>query len=427
MHRCPRLKNFAFGILFVSVFLSLALSASAHFLLNLNVRISHVEHSEDGLRIYMRTPMPYLVADKVGEQGGGALPDAAPFTTNAMSDGQLVHFVDLQAVMSDPIGLGQFAESGLHLLVDNRRLRGTVEAVRLHRVGNEPGFATLAEARQAMGTETPLMPPLYVGDTIVDLVLSYETVGPVQLYSIANVLDPGLPDQDQTANLILDYATDTPQIFRSRGLMSDPVEVRQEGYGGFRSFVWEGIRHILEGLDHVLFVVCLVIGAQTLRALLLRATGFTVGHSVTLSLGFFGFVPSGAWFVPAVETGIALSIIFAAAAAFMSFKDHARSEVTMVLLTTLIGLLHGLGFSFVLHKILQVTSPNIWQSLLAFNIGVELGQVAIILALWPTLIMFRRVNTSLWMSIRIGLAGGCAAIACFWTFQRITEVFSTLA
>ncbi len=106
--------------------------------------------------------------------------------------------------------------------------------------------------------------------------------------------------------------------------------------------------------------MCLVIGAQTLRALLLRATGFTVGHSVTLSLGFFGFVPSGVWFVPAVETGIALSIIFAAAAAFMSFKDRARSEFAMVLLTTLIGLLHGLGFSFVLHKILQVTSPNIW-------------------------------------------------------------------
>ncbi len=314
----------------------------------------------DNLRVFMRTPMPYLVADKVGEQDDDALPDAAPFTTNAMSNSQLVHFVDLQAVMSDPNGLGQIAEGGLHLLIDDHRLRGTVEAVRLHRVGIEPGFATLAEAQQAVDTETALTPPLFVGDTIVDLVLHYDTDGPVQSYSIANVLDPGLPDQDQTANLILDYASDTPQIFRSRGLITDPVEVQQEGYGGFLSFVWEGTRHILEGLDHVLFVVCLVIGAQTLRALLLRATGFTVGHSVTLSLGFFGFVPSGVWFVPAVETGIALSIIFAAAAAFKSFKDRTRTEFAMVLLTTLIGLLHGLGFSFVLHKILQVTSPNIW-------------------------------------------------------------------
>nr|WP_321250588.1 HupE/UreJ family protein [uncultured Ruegeria sp.] len=371
--------------------------------------------------------MPYLVADKVGDQNGDALPKAAPFTTNAMSDDQLVHFVDLQAVMSEPNGLGQFAEGGLHLLVDNQRLRGTVKSVRLHRVGNEPGFATLAEAQLAVDTETALAPPLYVGDTIVDLVLYYDTIGPVQSYSIASVLDPGLPDQDQTANLILDYASDTPQIFRSRGLMTEPLVLQKKGYGGFLSFVWEGIRHILEGLDHVLFVVCLVIGAQTLRALLLRATGFTVGHSVTLSLGFFGFIPSGAWFVPAVETGIALSIIFAAVAAFMSFKDSARSEVTMVLLTTLIGLLHGLGFSFVLHKILQVASPNIWQSLLAFNLGVELGQVAIILALWPALIMCRRVNSSLWMSLRVGLAGGCAAIAFFWTFQRVAEVYSTLA
>ncbi|WP_171125948.1 MULTISPECIES: HNH endonuclease [unclassified Ruegeria] len=139
MHERLKPKVFAFGALFVGVLLSLTLSASAHFLLNLNVRISHVEHSEDGLRIYMRTPMPYLVANKVGDQNGDALPDAAPFTTNAMSDGQLVHFVDLQAVMNDPNGLGQFAEGGLHLLVDNQRLRGTVKSVRLHRVGNEPG------------------------------------------------------------------------------------------------------------------------------------------------------------------------------------------------------------------------------------------------------------------------------------------------
>lgn len=423
MRKCLRQKHCALGILVVTLLLSLALSASAHFLLNLNVRISHIEHTEDGLRIYMRTPMPYLVADKLGNTDGDALPEAAPFTTNAMRDGLLVHFVDLQAFMNDPKGLGQLAEDGLHLSIDHQRLRGMVEAIRLHRVGNEPGFATLDEAQRAVEFETDLAPPLYVGDTIVDLVLNYKSDRPVQSYSIANVLDPGLPGQDQTANLILDYASETPQIFRSRGLMIEPLEIKQAGYGGFLSFVWEGIRHILEGLDHVLFIVCLVIGAQTLRALLLRATGFTVGHSITLSLGFFGFVPSGAWFVPAVETGIAISIVIAAAAAFMS---NAKSEAKMVLLTSLIGLLHGLGFSFVLHKILQVTSPDIWQSLLAFNLGVEIGQVAIILALWPALVICHRMNASLWMSTRVGLAVGCAAIACYWTVQRIAEVYSAI-
>ncbi|WP_170759113.1 HupE/UreJ family protein [Ruegeria lacuscaerulensis] len=426
MHKLIKRNNFLFCALFVGLLLSLTLSASAHFLLNLNVRIMHVQHTDDGLRVYMRTPMPHLVADKVGRQDGATLPDAAPYTTNAMKDGQLVHFVDLEAFKNDPDGLGQLAEDGLQLLVENQRLGGTIEKVQLHRIGSEPGFATLEEAQRAVQTETPLLPPLYVGDTIVDLVLDYNTEGVVQSFSLANTLDPGLPDQDQTANLILDYASDRPQVFRSRGLMTEPVEIQLEGYGGFLSFVWEGIRHILEGLDHVLFVVCLVIGAQTLRALLLRATGFTVGHSVTLSLGFFGFVPSGSWFIPAVETGIALSIIFAAVAAFASTTNTARSELTMVLLTTLIGLLHGLGFSFVLQEILQVTSPNIWQSLLAFNLGVELGQVAIILALWPALLLCHHANAGLWMSLRIGLAGGCAAIACYWTFQRMAEVYSTL-
>ena len=75
----------------------------------------------------------------------------------------------------------------------------------------------------------------------------------------------------------------------------------------------EGVRHILEGLDHVLFVVCLVLGASGLGAPgMARVTGFTIGHSVTLTLGFFGYYPTGAWFVPLVETGIALSIVYTA-------------------------------------------------------------------------------------------------------------------
>lgn len=408
-------------------FATLTLSASAHFLLNLNVRIVHVEHTEDGLRVFLRTPMPYLVADKIGKQDGDALPDAAPFTTNALEDGQLVHFVDLSAFSNDPLGLGQLAEEGLALRIGDVRHRGEVEAVHLHRVGNEPGFATVDEARLAIQTETALQPPLYVGDTIVDLVVRYDVPSPVRAYSISSLLNPGLPDQEMTANLILDYFDSTPQVIRSRGLMQEPVEITLAGFGGFLSFFWEGIRHILEGLDHVLFVICLVLGAQSIRALLGRVTGFTVGHSLTLSLGFFGFVPSGAWFIPAVESGIALSIVFAAWAALRTNSKLRRPETAIVLVTLLLGMLHGLGFSFVLHKILQVNSPNIWQSLLAFNLGVEAGQVIIVLAVWPTFLLLRHFNQKLWRVTQLALAGGCAIVALYWSFARLSEVYSTLS
>ena len=96
--------------------------------------------------------------------------------------------------------------------------------------------------------------------------------------------------------------------------------------------------------------------------LVYRVSGFTIGHTITLVGGFFGYAPSGAWFIPAVELGIALSIIYAAITAVTN-----RGEISSFLITTCIGLLHGLGFSFVLHEILKVDSPNLWVSLISFN------------------------------------------------------------
>ena len=174
------------------------------------------------------------------------------------------------------------------------------------------------------------------------------------------------------------------------------------------------MRHILAGLDHVLFVICLALGALGFGSLLWRVTGFTLGHSVTLALGFFGYVPSGAWFVPLIEAGIAVSIIYAAVIALTE-----RHQAGSFVVATLIGLLHGLGFSFVLHEILRVQAPNVWQSLLAFNLGVELGQVAIIAAAWPLFRLLARVGQRPWRLGRWAVALPCIALAGIWAGQRL--------
>lgn len=413
----------------VVVLVLASVSAGAHFLLNLNVRILHIEHLSDGLRVYLRTPMPYLVADKVGPAQDGGLPEPAPFTTNANEDGRVVHYVDLAEVAGDPLAVGQLAEDGFVFESAGMRLRGAVEDVRIYRVGTEPGFATLDEARAAFSPSAPppdIQPPLYVGDAVLDVVLRYTPGTPVSSYSVASTLDPGLPDQENTANLILDYGPGEPRVYRSRGLLRDPVEVTRSTWSAIATFIWEGVRHILEGVDHVLFVVCLVIGATALRSLVWRVTGFTLGHSVTLALGFFGYVPRGDWFVPTVETGIAVSIIYAAAIAVWPRRERTNSERQMFVVTCAIGLLHGLGFSFVLKNILQIDSPNIWQSLLTFNVGVEIGQLLIVLAVWPLLLLLRRINLRLADFARVGAATACAAIAVIWTVQRIGDVFSQL-
>lgn len=416
-------------IVILFVLFGIAAPACAHFLLNLNVRILHVEHLADGLRVYLRTPMPYLVADRVGPTGTDGLPEPAPYTSNRIEEGKLVHYVDAAQLSRDPKGLGSFAGEGFRFVADDRPLKPTIEQMRLHRVGTQPGFATLDEARAVFAAEqAPIdeVDPLYAGDAVVDVMLRYEAGGPVYDYAVSSTLDPGLPGQEDTANLILDYAPGGTKVFRARGLLAEPITISRSTLSAVVTFIKEGVRHILEGLDHVLFVLCLALGASNLHSLVWRVTGFTIGHSVTLTAGFFGFVPSGAWFVPAVETGIALSIIYAAAIAVMPPSAQGHSERNMFLVTCAIGLLHGLGFSFVLHKILQVTSPDIWQSLLAFNVGVEIGQLTIIIIAWPLFRLIEHLNDRAWSLARWGIAGVCAAIAAIWTGQRALSLIAAL-
>ena len=417
------------GVILCLTLLGITSTAHAHFLLNLNVRILHVEHLADGLRVYLRTPMPYLVAERVGPIGSDGLPEPAPYTTNGIEDGKLVHYLDFDQLRRNPKGLGSFAIDGFQFVVDGKPLEGEVELVHVHRVGTQPDFATLDEARTAFAAGLILpeaSKPLYVGDAVVDVVLRYNVGTSITSYSVSSTLNPGLPGQEGTANLILDYGPGDTKVFRSRGLLAEPIIISRSTFSAVITFIKEGIRHILEGLDHVLFVLCLVLGAVQLRSLVWRVTGFTIGHSITLTLGFFGFVPSGAWFIPAVETGIALSIIYAAAIAVMPNKGSASNERNMFIVTSAIGLLHGLGFSFVLHEILQVTSPNIWQSLLAFNVGVEIGQLAIILATWPVFRFIQRSSDNVWRLGRVGVATACIAVATMWTGQRVMSVIETL-
>ena len=418
--------------LWVGIFLILASStASAHFLLNLNVRVIHVEHVTGGTNLYMRLPLPYLLADKVGiALTPDELPTAAPYTTNAIEDGNLVHYVDFRQVTSDPLGLGSIAAQATRLSSGGQRLDGEVTDVRLYRIGSEPDFATLGEAQHAFSAEFSATDsdPLYVGDTVIDIQLHYSSETPLDEYSISSSLNPGLPNQASTANLVLDYSPGITQVFRSRGLLEEPLVISHSTMDAMATFVKEGVIHILEGFDHVLFVLCLTLGASTLSALLWRATGFTIGHSITLSAGFMGLVPSGAWFVPLVETGIAVSIIYVAWISICkNTAMNTKSELTIFLGTCVLGLLHGLGFSFVLHEILRVDSPNIWQSLLAFNIGVEIGQAIIILAVWPILLLIRHWRSSWESPVRISVATACSVIAIVWTIDRSYQLVTALS
>ena len=106
------------SLLFVALMLFWVTTASAHFKLNLNVRILHVEHLSDGMNVYMRLPMPYLVAHLLGEAEEGELPSPAPYTTNRFEEGKLVHYVDAEQLKSSTDELAALAKNGIDLSIE---------------------------------------------------------------------------------------------------------------------------------------------------------------------------------------------------------------------------------------------------------------------------------------------------------------------
>jgi hydrogenase/urease accessory protein HupE len=167
-----------------------------------------------------------------------------------------------------------------------------------------------------------------------------------------------------------------------------------------------GVEHILLGLDHVLFVVALMLGAHSLKSLLQVTSMFTVAHSVTLVSTLLGGLT-----VPAivVEPLIALSIAFVAVENLLGSTRHRLPVVFGF------GLLHGLGFAGSL-RITDEISPELLVSLLSFNVGIEAGQAVLLLAVFPLVLLVRRSRMSV-PAVR-SATGVVAAFGLYWFVER---------
>lgn len=151
-------------------------------------------------------------------------------------------------------------------------------------------------------------------------------------------------------------------------------------------FVKMGFHHILDGTDHLLFLLCLVIPYRRVRPLIPVVTAFTVAHSITLIASAYGLAPDALWFPPLIETLIAVSIIYMAVENIVVDQPKRRWIITFFF-----GLIHGFGFSFVLRETMQFAGDHVLSSLLAFNVGVEIGQIAMLLLFVPLLNLLFRV------------------------------------
>jgi len=152
-------------------------------------------------------------------------------------------------------------------------------------------------------------------------------------------------------------------------------------------FVQSGFFHILDGTDHLLFLLCLVIPFRRFRPLIAVVTAFTVAHSVTLIASAYNLGPDALWFPPLIETLIAVSIVYMALENIVGSKVERRWMIALGF-----GLVHGFGFSFALRQTMQFAGSHLLTSLLSFNVGVELGQLLVLALLIPVLeVLFRFV------------------------------------
>ena len=266
----------------------------------------------------------------------------------------------------------------------------------------EQALASFSAPRLRNDTE------LFWTQGLLDVLLEYPIRSDRSEFSIR----PRLERLGIRVNTVLRFIPPQGEV-RAFDLHGDPGLVRLDPrwYQAAFSFVGSGFMHILEGPDHLLFLLLLVVPFRRFLPLAAIVTAFTVAHSVTLIATALGHGPDALWFPPLIETLIAASILY------MAFENVLGPGLRRRwILAFAFGLVHGFGFAFGLQQLLQFAGAHMVTSLLAFNLGVELGQLLVLAVLIPALnLLFRYVKESVGTLLLSLLAGHTA---WHWLIER---------
>ena len=360
MHRAPPIPRFLSGL---ALLLTLALPLRAHEV-PAEVRLDFwVLDTPAAVEVYARVPVEALRDIALPLRGPGYL-------DLARAEAPLREGLELWLL--DALTLHRGGEP---------LERGTLEALRVA-LPSDRRFLSSAEALPAYFAAAPLpeTEALFWEQAVVDVALRFPPgEGPLAFQAPLGTL--GLETHTRLRFQSRDGAL---QLFEFTG---DPgkVTLNPGALSAALRFVGSGMAHILGGLDHLLFLLCLMLPLLRLGPLLAVATAFTAAHSLTLMAAALQLMPTAPWFPPLVETGIAASILFMA-------LEHGLhpSSAPRWRLAFLFGLLHGFGFAFMLTDGLQYAGGHELLALLAFNGGVELGQIAVLLVAVPALKALRQ-------------------------------------
>ncbi|RLJ98863.1 HupE/UreJ family protein [Ruegeria conchae] len=213
----------------------------------------------------------------------------------------------------------------------------------------------------------------------------------------------------------LEAAPTTLRLTSDTAIQTIPLE--QTTWSVFISYFQLGFEHILEGWDHLLFVFALFILVREVWRLVGAVTAFTLAHSITLALATFGIlnVPG-----PPVEAVIALSIVFLAMEIVKGGEGRFRlSKQKPWIVCFGFGLLHGLGFAGALAEI-GLPPNDIPAALLAFNLGVEAGQMSFIAALALFTAIWRLFASPTGRGPVVLTAYGIGSVSMYWLIERLS-------
>lgn len=199
------------------------------------------------------------------------------------------------------------------------------------------------------------------------------------------------------------------------GQLETPAQFAQTGWQTLTDFAQRGLLHILTGWDHVFLVICFALAAGWSRRLAGLITAFTLGHSVSLIVSALGYSPQITWFIPAIESLIAASVVLAAWAAW-------RGALGSVAIAGVVGGVHGFGFGSFLSESLSREADGFFPALAGFNLGIELGQfmlIAVVLALFAGA---SRINTYAHRTATAATLAAIALVASYWTWERLLSL-----
>ena len=221
-----------------------------------------------------------------------------------------------------------------------------------------------------------------------------------------------LIDEHHRALCRVDYDSQVEQFLFDSHRTRQRIEIRQDSTGlaeRMGRFIQLGTEHIFTGYDHIAFLVGLTLLGGSLGALIRVVSSFTVAHSITLILAALDVVVLPTRFV---EAAIALSICYIALENIFARQIKFRWVVAF-----LFGLVHGFGFSNILRE-MELPRQGLVTSLLSFNLGVEIGQVMIIVLLFPIILYLSRQR---WHNTAVALTSAVIlALGGFWFVTRLT-------